>query len=338
MNFKKWSKYLLAGCLAATMAFVIAGCGGDDSASNSSAASDDQVVIYTNADPEAQDAFKKALDNNGYEGKYVMQSFGTSELGGKLMAEGKNIEADMITMSTYYIDSAQKQNNMFADLTFDAKTIQPTPAYYKPTTGQFGAIFVNTDVLQKENLPMPTSIKDLSNPIYKDKIALPDIMGSSTAWLLAQAVFDAYGEQEGAKLLKDLEANAGPHMEQSGSGPLQKVKVGEVAIGFGLRHQGLLEQSKGLPIKVIDPTEGNFFLTEGVAIINKGNSKKQELAMKMAECIVKNARPDLLKTYPMALYEGETVDDSQKPAYPKQFKEPLTVDLLKKHQQLIKGN
>lgn len=33
MNFKKWSKYLLAGCLAATMAFVIAGCGGDDSAS-----------------------------------------------------------------------------------------------------------------------------------------------------------------------------------------------------------------------------------------------------------------------------------------------------------------
>ena len=205
MNFKKWSKYLLAGCLAATMAFVIAGCGGDDSASNSSAASDDQVVIYTNADPEAQDAFKKALDNNGYEGKYVMQSFGTSELGGKLMAEGKNIEADMITMSTYYIDSAQKQNNMFADLTFDAKTIQPTPAYYKPTTGQFGAIFVNTDVLQKENLPMPTSIKDLSNPIYKDKIALPDIMGSSTAWLLAQAVFDAYGEQEGAKLLKDLE-------------------------------------------------------------------------------------------------------------------------------------
>lgn len=331
---KKWYRYVLAGCLALSMAVGLAGCGG----SEESASNEEQVVIYTNADPEAQDAFKHALDNNGFEGKYVMQSFGTSELGGKLMAEGKNIEADMITMSTYYIDSAQKQNNMFADLTFDAKTLQETPAYYKPTTGQFGAIFVNTDVLQKENLPMPKTLKDLANPVYKDKISLPDIMGSSTSWLLAQAVFDAYGEQEGAKLLKELEANAGPHMEKSGSGPLKKVKAGEVAIGFGLRHQGLMEQKKGLPIQVIDPSEGNFFLTEGVAVINKDNSKKQELAMKMAECIIKNSRAELLKYYPMALYEGETVDKSFEPAYPKQFKEKLTVDLLKKHQQLIKGN
>lgn len=266
-----------------------------------------------------------------------MQSFGTSELGGKLMAEGKNIEADLVTMSTYYLDSAQKQNQMFADLTFDAKTIQPTPAYYKPTTGQFGALFVNTEVLQKENLPMPTSIKDLTKPIYKDKISLPDIMGSSTAWLLVQAVYDTYGEQEGTKLLKELEANAGPHMEKSGSGPLKKVKSGEVAIGFGLRQQGIVEQGKGLPIRVVDPQEGNFFLTEGVAVVNKGDSKKKELAMKMAACIIKNSRQELLKFYPMALYEGETVDEAVKPAYSKQFKEPLTVDLLKKHQQLIKG-
>lgn len=331
---KKWYRYVLAGCLALSMAVGLAGCGG----SEESASNEEQVVIYTNADLEAQDAFKHALDNNGFEGKYVMQSFGTSELGGKLMAEGKNIEADMVTMSTYYIDSAQKQNHMFADLTFDAKTLQETPAYYKPTTGQFGAIFVNTDVLQKENLPMPKTLKDLANPIYKDKISLPDIMGSSTSWLLAQAVFDAYGEQEGAKLLKELEANAGPHMEKSGSGPLKKVKAGEVAIGFGLRHQGLMEQKKGLPIQVIDPSEGNFFLTEGVAVVNKESSKKQELAMKMAECIIKNSRAELLKYYPMALYEGETVDKSFEPAYPKQFKEKLTVDLLKKHQQLIKGN
>ena len=332
---KKWYKYLIAGCLAVTMAAGFSGCGSND---GGSASADEQVVIYTNADPEAQEAFKHALDNNGFEGKYVLQAFGTSELGGKLMAEGKNIEADMVTMSTYYIDSAQNQNHMFADLKIDAKPLQETPAYYMPTTGQFGAIFVNTDVLQKENLPMPKTIKDLTNPIYKDKISLPDIMGSSTSWLLAQAVFDAYGEQEGAKIMKALEANAGPHLEKSGSGPLKKVKAGEVAIGFGLRHQGLAEEKKGLPIKVIDPSEGNFFLTEGVAVIDKADSKKKEMAMKMAECIIKNSRQELLKSYPMALYEGETVDKSFEPAYPKQFKEKLTVDLLKKHQQLIKGN
>lgn len=61
------------------------------------------------ADPEVQDAIKHALDNNGYEEKYLWQSFGTSELGGKLVAEGKNIEADVVTMSMYYIDSAQQK-------------------------------------------------------------------------------------------------------------------------------------------------------------------------------------------------------------------------------------
>ena len=41
--------------------------------------STDQIVIYTNADDEAVRAMKNALDNNGYDGKYIMQSFGTSE-------------------------------------------------------------------------------------------------------------------------------------------------------------------------------------------------------------------------------------------------------------------
>ena len=330
---RKWYQYIAVGCLAAAVSLGVAGCGDD----GESTASADQVVIYSNADPEVQDAIKHALDNNGYEGKYLLQSFGTSELGGKLVAEGKNIEADVVTMSTYYIDSAQQKNHMFADLTFDAQTIKECSPYYRPTTGQFGSIFVNTEVLQKENLPMPASIKDLAKPIYKNKIALPDIMGSSTAWLLAQAVFDAYGEEAGSKIMKALDDNAGPHMEKSGSGPLKKVKAGEVAIGFGLRHQALLEQKKGLPIQIVDPVEGNFFLTEGVAVIDKQDSKKKELAMKIAACIIKKARPEVLKNYPMALYEGETVDKAQEPAYPKQYKEPLTVDLLKKHQQLIKG-
>ena len=64
----------------------------------SSKGNSDQVVIYSNADDEAVEAMKKTLDDNGYKGKYVFQTFGTSELGGKLVAEGKNLEADMITM------------------------------------------------------------------------------------------------------------------------------------------------------------------------------------------------------------------------------------------------
>ena len=83
----------------------------------------------------------------------------------------------------------------------------------------------------------------------------------------------------------------------------------------------------------MDPTEGNFTLTESVAVIDKGDNTNPE-AMEMAECIIKNGRQELLETYPIPLYEGETVDDANKSGNPKVFPEKLTVDLLKQHQAL----
>ena len=129
MKMKKAAAACLAGIMTLS-AFALTGCSGG----NSGAAK--EVVIYSNADDEAVEAMKNALDGNGYEGKYMFQTFGTAELGGKLLAEGKNIEADMITMSSFYLDSAQEQNQMFLDLTFDAKPLAETSSFYTPITSQ----------------------------------------------------------------------------------------------------------------------------------------------------------------------------------------------------------
>ena len=56
--------------------------------------------------------------------------------------------------------------------------------------------------------------------------------------------------------------------------------------------------------------------------------------MEMAQCIIENARGELLATYPNPLYEGETSDSANKSAYPKTFGEPLTLELFQKHQEL----
>lgn len=306
---------------------MLTGCGGSDSAA------DEQVILYTNADDEAVEAMKNALDANGYEGQYLLQTFGTSELGGKLLAEGSDIEADLVTMSSFYIESAQEENEMFSYLTFDTGALEEYPAYYTPITAQEGAIIYNTEVLEENKLPVPTSIKDLADPVYKDMISVTDVQSSSTAWLLIQALVSEYGEEGAKEILTDIYANAGAHIEDSGSGPIKKVRAGEVAIGFGLRHQAVADKAEGLPIDYVDPTEGNFTLTESVAVINKGDDTNP-LAMEMAECIIKNGREELLATYPIPLYEGETVDDTNKSGNPKVFSEKLTVELLEKHQAL----
>lgn len=315
----------------AAMALVVVIAGGTTFAGTGKDPSQKQVIIYSNADDEAIEAMKHALDENGYEGRYLLQTFGTSELGGKLMAEGADIEADLVTMSSFYIDSAQQTNEMFLDLTFDAPTLKETPAYDRPITSQEGAIFVNTKEMEALGLPVPKSIKDLAAPIYREEISVTDIKSSSTAWLLIQALLSEYDEEEAQDILTGIYENAGPHIEDSGSGPIKKVRSGEVAIGFGLRHQAVADKKEGMSIDYIDPAEGNFSLTESLAVIDKGE-KTNPLAMEMAACIIQNARTELKETYPNALYEGETTDTQNQSAYPKEFPEPLTAELLEKHQ------
>ena len=186
--------------------------------------------------------------------------------------------------------------------------------------------------MDRLGLPVPTSIKDLADPVYANEISVTDIKSSSTAWLLIQALLGAYAEDEAQEILSGIYKNAGPHLEDSGSGPIKKVRSGEVAVGFGLRHQAVADQKDGMPILAIDPVEGNYALTESVAVIDK-KEKTNPLAMEMAECIVKYVREELQETYPNPLYEGETVNEANQSAYPSKFPEPLTTDLLTGHQE-----
>ena len=325
MNGKK---VIALGLLAALCLSTLAACGAGSGASGS-----EQVVIYSNADEEAVAAMQNALDNNGYKGQYIFQTYGTSELGGKLLAEGTNLEADLVTMSTFYLQSAQDQNQMFLPLTFEVNTLTEVPDYTAPITSQEGAIILNTELMQSEGLPTPTSLKDLTDPVYDGQVAVTDIQSSSTAWLLIQALVNAYGEDGAQEVLSGISDNCGAHIEPSGSGPLKLCRAGEVAIGFGLRHQAVADKAEGMPIDYVDPEEGNFSLTESIAVLDKGD-KTNPLAMKMAQCIIENGREELLKTYPNPLYEGETADPANQSAHPSVFSEPLTLDLFQAHQQL----
>ncbi|MFI8554662.1 ABC transporter substrate-binding protein [Psychrobacter sp. NPDC077938] len=316
-----------------TCGVLVAGCGSQSSDDTAG----EEVIIYSNADEEAVEVIQEVLDEADFEGQYIFQSFGTGELGGRLLAEGKNIEADMVTMSSFYIESAQAKHPMFKALAFTANPQIATPNYYAPILSFTGAILLNTKEMEANNLPVPTSAKDLANPIYKNQISMVDPNGSSTGWLFVQDIAAEYGtDTEGQQIMNAIRENAGPNLELSGSGPLKKVMAGEVPIGFGLRHQAVANKAKGLPIDFVDPSEGNYTLTESVAVIDKGK-KTNPKAMKMAELIVTKARPRLLEIYPNIVYDGETVAAENQIDNSKTYPEPLTAELLDKHRAFFHG-
>lgn len=324
MKLKRKISLALSIIMIFTMSMAFTGCGAKD---------EEKVIFYSNADDEAIEVMKKTLDANGYKGKYVFQSFGTSELGGKMLAEGKDIEADVITQSTYYIESTQAQHNMFKNISVDVTATETCPEYYVPFLANQGSIIINTELMKEKGLTMPTSIKDLANEEYEGNISVIDIQGSSTAWLMIQALISEYGEEGAQEVLKGMYANAGQHIEQSGSGPIKKVRAGEVAIGFGLRHQAVADKAEGLPIDFVDPTEGSFTLKEALAVVDRGEDTNP-LAMEMVQCIIEKGRSDLMTYYPVPIYEGEVADADAISSNSKVFSEPLTVDLLKQHVEL----
>lgn len=294
-------------------------------------ANEKRVILYSNADVEAVQAMEEALDSAGYEGKYIIQSFGTLELGGKIMAEGKEIEADLITMASYFLESAQQQNAMFSEVEPIANSLDDFGNYQLPILGNVGSIFINTKALEEQGLSAPESIKDLATPEYAGHFSFPNLVDSSTGWLLVQGVLATYGEQKGQEILASLKENAGPHLESSGSGPIKKVKTGEVAVGFGFRNEAVQAKNEGLPIEVIDPAEGNFTLTESLSVVEK---EDDALAIEMARVLAEKARPALLEKYPAVLYEGETLAEENEANFT-QWESTLTVELLEQHQAIF---
>ncbi|MDO5014844.1 MAG: extracellular solute-binding protein [Clostridia bacterium] len=302
---------------------------------NKSKSSKNQIAIYSNADDEAIEVMKKTLDENGYKGKYTIKTFGTSELGGKMFAEGKDMEADMICMSSFYVESAQqKVGDMFVDLDVQKKASEEYASYYRPVLANQGAIFYNTKEIKQAGVDVPKSIKELADSKYKGLVSVPDITGSSTAWLMIQAIINEYGEAETKNILNGIYKNAGDNLEQSGSGPIKKVLAGEAVIGFGLRHQAVVHKADGNPIDYVDPIEGDFLLTEGMAVLNHDDADKVKLAKEMANCIIEKGRAGMMEYYPVALYDGEVTDKQHAASNTKKFSEPLTVELLKKHTEI----
>ena len=57
----------------------------------------------------------------------------------------------------------------------------------------------------------------------------------------------------------------------------------------------------------------------------------------MAECIVKNARKEIVDIYQNVLYEGESIDSEMQQTL-KLIKEKLTVNLLEKHKNFSESS
>ena len=133
-------------------------------------------------------------------------------------------------------------------------------------------ICYNTVEAKKFNLPKPTSWKDLTKPVYKGYLVMPNPNSSGTGFLTVSAWLQMMGEEKAWKYMDNLHKNMAVYTH-SGSKPCRQAAAGEHPIGISFAFRGARLKQKGAPLDLITPKEGIGWEVEASGIM-KASKKK----------------------------------------------------------------
>ncbi len=231
------------------------------------------LTVYTAI--EADDLKKYAArfneDHPDIEVRWVRDSTGV--VTAKLLAEKANPQADVVWGLSATSLIVLKLEGML--LPYAPKGVERLDAQFRdrdnPPTwvgmdAYVAAVCFNTVEAQKKGLPKPTSWKDLTKPVYKGMIVMPNPASSGTGFLQVSAWLQGLGEQEGWKYMDALHQNMGVYVH-SGSKPCTMAGTGEYPIGISFEFRGARLKKQGAPIDIIFPEEKSGFDAETSAIM-----------------------------------------------------------------------
>lgn len=238
----------------------------------------DTIIIYSSAEQFRNDELQLQINKKFPDLKVRVMYTPTAKAAAKVMIEGENTDADIIhALEIGYINNLKHLLGDVSDLTkidylkeFNPKNFDNHFVIWERYAGSFT---VNRDILDKHNLPVPSSYEDLLDPMYKNLIAMPDPKSSGTGFFYYKNLVNVMGEQAALEYFDKLSVNI-KQFTESGSGPVKLLNQGEVAIGLAMTFQSVGEINKGMPLEIYFPQEGSPYSMSGTGIVKKSEHKK----------------------------------------------------------------
>lgn len=249
------------------------------------------LLVYTALETDQLKAYQEGFNkvNPDIEIKWVRDSTGV--ITAKLLAEKSNPQADAVmgvAASSLALLDKQGMLEPYAPLNLDAIMSQyrdkKTPPAWFGMDVWGATICFNTVEAKKKNIPRPESWQDLTRPVYKGQIVMPNPASSGTGYFDVTAWLTLFGDQNGKgggwKYMDGLHENIAQYTH-SGSKPCNMAAAGEFVLGISFEYRGNANKAKGAPIDLVFPREGLGWDLEAFAI-HKG-TKNLAAAKKLAD-------------------------------------------------------
>lgn len=269
----------------------------------------DKLVVYSG---RAERLIKPVFD--AFTAKTGIQvdllSSSTTELVNRLKAEGDRTPADLLLTNDAGSLELARGAGLLRPLNM-REVERAIPSQFRAAdnswvglSGRFWIIVYNTTLVKPEQI---SSLLDLANPQWKDKIAIPNA-GSEYLQAGVSVIRTAQGDERTKKFLEGLRDNAGSQVYQKSSQIVDAVSKGQVALGivnhyYVYRH---LAAQPAAPVAVIMPDQkdgamGAIMNVTGIGITKP--STHVDNAKLLIEFLVAQAGQkmfaDLDKEYPL---------------------------------------
>jgi iron(III) transport system substrate-binding protein len=245
------------------------------------------LTVYTAIEADDLKKYQTRFndDVSDIEIKWVRDSTGI--VTAKLLAEKANPQADVIwglaatsllvlkpegMLLPYAPKGLERLDPQFRD--------KDNPPAWVGMDAWVAAICFNTVEGQKKNLPKPASWKDLTKPVYKGQIVMPNPASSGTGFLDVSSWLQIFGEADGWKFMDGLHENIAVYTH-SGSKPCTMAGAGEYPIGVSFEFRAARMKKQGAPLDIIFPSEKSGWDMDATAIV-KG-TKNLEAAKRFVD-------------------------------------------------------
>ncbi len=291
-------KFVVGACVVAVSMIAIG---------NTASAVD--LIVYTAV--EAEDLKRYAAtfneDHPDINIKWVRDSTGI--ITAKLLAEKNNPQADIVwgvSGSSLLIFKSEGMLEPYKPKgleNLDPKFYDsdPIPSWIG-MDAYLAAITYNTVEGKKNNLVPPKSWWDLTKPMYKGHVIMPNPNSSGTGFLDVSSWLQLFGEKGGWAYMDLLHENIARYTH-SGSAPSKLAGAGETVIGVSFAFRGARVKEAGAPVDIIIPKEGIGWEMEASAIM-AGTDKLKAAQTLMDWSITKKAMKMYNTAYAVVGYIG----------------------------------